>query len=580
MPPRVSLTGRGLLGNLSVAFRLLSHRNWKGSVPKFLLRVTSGPREGERIELPAARGGEAPQLVVGRGAEAEIRFADSTLSRSHAILAWEAGAWHLVNQSRHGSYHGRKHLVGEKKRRLRPGDELVLGETHLVFESDSLGVATPGGDTLLPETPTIARAPSQAGYDAQGKFHTGQTLLTVDDPGTSFLVLGGGEAPIRVKKRQLYFLAIVLVLGAGGCLATGLLMILPTLMEQPRELLIATAFGVLPALPYVVLFKFLDRNDQIPWRNLLACATWGATVGCGAALVINSLGSSAMEAFVGAVHAWNLTAIFLAPLTEEVVKGMAVLIVFWILHDEFDNVIEGLILGAASGLGFAIVENCIYNVGFLMQGGGETLLVMGTYRSLVNALIGHPIYTAMTGAGLGLLRETRRDRSIRYLFPLLGLLTAIGMHVAWNAAAVYLGRILGDDSGFTSLLISTVLFGGAGLLFFVAAYVFAAGRERRVLVAYLSEEVGKGFVEAEELASFAQWLGRLRYELGGLFRHGVKVYLQRKTLRRAQVELAFRKWHLAQGDASRGQVVDAYIKGARERIRDARNRLNQLEGKV
>jgi len=204
---------------------------------------------------------------------------------------------------------------------------------------------------------------------------------------------------------------------------------------------------------------------------------------------------------------------------------------------------------------------------------------MGAYRMVVNALIGHPIYTAMTGAGLGLQRETPRYHARRYLFPLLGLGIAIGMHVAWNATAVYLGRIIGDTTGALTLAINAALLGGAGLLFFVAAYVFAARRERRVLVAYLAEEVDKGFVDRHELDSFHQALGRLRYELQGLLRYGRDDYRRRKALRRAQVELAFRKWHLAQGDAAKGESVDRVVREVRDRIRDLRNALNRLQHK-
>lgn len=560
--PRGSLTGRGPLGNLGVV--------------NFHLRVRSGLREGERIALPSGAS-EPLSVTIGRGSEAGVRFPDQTMSRTHAVLRWADGGWLLENRSQHGSYVGRKHLTGERRRRLRPGDRLLLGETELVFEADGLDATPPA--TLTPQTPTVARAPTLAGYDTQGKFHSGHTLVEASDPGSSFIQIGlvGGEQGLRFKKRRLYFLAVLCVLGAIGGAATGYLIVWPALTAHPRQMLVAALFGLLPALPYLLLFKFLDRNGQVPWRNLLACTVWGATAGCGAALVLNSLGNNALTAFVGARGAWSLTAIFLAPVTEEVVKGMAVLVVFWILHDEFDNALEGLILGAASGLGFAVVENCIYNVGFLQQG-SETLLVMGTYRALVNALIGHPIYTAMTGAGLGLLREAPRAHRRRFLYAPLGLVTAVGMHVVWNAAALTFGEVFGPERGVLALALNTAVFGGAGLLFFAAAYVFAARRERRVLVTYLSEEVDKGFVEKEELASFSRWFGRLRYELGGLFAHGPRGYSLRRGLRRAQVDLAFRKWHLAQGDAVRGTRVDAYVRDARERIRDARNALNQLEG--
>ena len=41
----------------------------------------------------------------------------------------------------------------------------------------------------------------------------------------------------------------------------------------------------------------------------------------------------------------------------------------------------------ASGLGFALIENSIYNIQFLArEDGAGALFAMGTYRALVNAL--------------------------------------------------------------------------------------------------------------------------------------------------------------------------------------------------
>lgn len=547
-----------------------------------VLEVESGDREGERI--PLAPTGPA-RLTLGRGVEADLRFGDSTMSRLQAELLHEHGAWHLVNHSKHGSFVGRRHLQGDgARRRLQPGDELVLGETRLRF-LDTDPARRGGADTLTPETPTIAAPPSGAGYDSDGMFHSGQTLVSVpedSDPDRSFVYLLGGLGAagpsLRVKTRRLYFLAILCVLGLAGCIATGTLILLPTALARPGLMLAASAFALLPAIPYALLIKFLDRNDQIPWKNFVACLLWGGTVGCGLSLVLNTAGSRYLAMVFTPAEAWSLTAILIAPLVEEACKGLAVLVLFWILHDEFDNVLEGLILGAASGLGFALVENCIYNVRFLAEG-SDTFAVMGTYRALVNALIGHPIYTAMTGAGLGLLRELPRGGVKRLLYPVLGLGTAIAMHVIWNAAAVYLGDVLGDPRGLLTLIVNAAVFGGAGVLFALAAYVFAASRERRVMVRYLAEEVRKGFVEPEELRSFHEPLGRVRFELEGLLRHGWRVYRHRKALRRTQVELAFRKWHLAKGDAPRGDTVDAYIRQARLKIRDLRNELNLLEGR-
>lgn len=557
----------------------------------FRLRIEDGCRAGERVPLPEGN----CLLKLGRGYQADVRFpADETMSRIHAELRRGPGGWSIVNLSQHGTLvHGQP----VQERALQPGDVVTLGDTRLVFERDlpsgplpaAAAAATPAPrppvrqDALTPATPTIATPPAAAGYDAEGEFHMGLTVLGKPDEGmTSVVWLAGAPntaAAVGIKTRRLYFFLVVMLLGMAGCLVTGALIVLPALLQYPGALLLATAFALLPAIPYTLGIKLLDRNDQIPWSNYLGCLVWGATVGCGLSLVINTVFSEAFKVLASPEAAGSMVAVFVAPLVEETAKGLGLLVLFWILHDEFDNVLEGLVLGAASGLGFALVENVVYDVNFILSGGEGALLVMGSFRTVCNALIGHPVYTAMTGAGLGLMRETARGRAIRWIYPPLGLCIAIGLHVTWNGAAVVLGSALSDVNPLVTLAILAIVFGGAGGLFFLAAYLFAASRERRVLLNYLGEEIERGFIEPHELDSFRRLLGRQRYEWGGLWRGGLRVYRLRRALRHAQVELAFRKWHLAKGDAVRGSVVDAYVHQARTRIRDARNALNKLEGR-
>ena len=541
------------------------------------LRIVSGPRSGESFALPDPAPGP---VTLGRGHDAAVRLPDdATLSRVHAELVREASGWVLVNHSQHGTWVGRKRVDG--RRPLAAGDRLTLGETELAFEELPGAAPRPGHDPLTPVTPSIAAPPSLAGFDDDGVFHMGQTVLGVDpdaEGDKSFVSIGGsGRLPaLRLKRRRLVFFGILGVLGLLGALLLLDRIVLPTARAQPDLFLRATLFALVPVLPCTLLIKALDRNDQIPWSNLLACIGWGGTVGCGFALALNGLGGSTLARLTGEADVWGLTAIVVAPVVEEVVKGLAVLVLLRVLHDEFDNVVEGLVLGAASGLGFALVENVVYNVGFLARGGTHALLVMGTYRLVLNGLVGHPVYTAMTGAGFGLMRELHGRRG-RWFAPVIGLALAIGLHMAWNAAALTLGARLAGRGAGLALALEAVVVGGAGLAFFAGAWVLAQPHERRVLVAYLAEEVDRGFVAPDELRSFDRVLGRQRWELEGLRRGGLAAWRARRALRRAQVELGFRKWHLAQGDRVRGQRVDAYVLSARTRIRDARNRLRALE---
>ena len=71
-----------------------------------------------------------------------------------------------------------------------------------------------------------------------------------------------------------------------------------------------------------------------------------------------------------------------------------------IARDEFDSVLDGLVYGALVGVGFAMTENILYF--------GEAYLTgdLGNFGTLVLARavlggLGHPAYTAVTGAAFG-----------------------------------------------------------------------------------------------------------------------------------------------------------------------------------
>jgi pSer/pThr/pTyr-binding forkhead associated (FHA) protein len=101
------------------------------------LSFLSGPRDGETVEL--AVGQEA--LVIGRARDCALVLADDPdVSREHASLAWNGGAWILTDlDSRNGTF------VGEfaAARRVESGTPLPsatvfrVGNTRLRVEPES-----------------------------------------------------------------------------------------------------------------------------------------------------------------------------------------------------------------------------------------------------------------------------------------------------------------------------------------------------------------------------------------------------------------------------------------------------------
>jgi pSer/pThr/pTyr-binding forkhead associated (FHA) protein len=81
---------------------------------------------GKRHEL------SAPRAVLGRSRECDITLEDANVSRRHAEVRREDGAWWIVDL---GSTNGVE-VNGERvdRARLSHGDRVVLGQTELVFE--------------------------------------------------------------------------------------------------------------------------------------------------------------------------------------------------------------------------------------------------------------------------------------------------------------------------------------------------------------------------------------------------------------------------------------------------------------
>ncbi len=492
-------------------------------------------------------------MVIGRGPQAMVRLIDDPkVSRRHAVLAWDTVEWSIENHSGEGTW-----VRGNKvraERPLAPGDEIKVGDTTLVFEEDQ----EERTGMITTYRPPGSNAAAGAGYDDSGLFHSGYSKMIGKPSGPS--LLGAVRA-----------FGFAMIVSAAAVMGGGVLflkVLRPALGGSLSGLLIATALALLPALFYLALYRALDRNGRIPLQNYLSCFVWGATAAGALSALLTAAAAGLMRHMDWLPDHTVLTAALVAPCVEETAKGLAVLLVFWLLRDQFDNAVSGLVLGAASGLGFALIENWFYAARLLSSGTDfATFAGDGATRVLGCALLGHPIYTAMTGLGFGLARELRTSWVQGLAVVLGGWAAAVLLHGVWNLTCLQF-----DPASQAAPL---MILAGADAIFFLVALLLGLFKERTMLLTHLSNEVRTGFIEAEELMAFRSLFGRERYVRAGRS-HGTSAL--RQELRRAQLDLAFRKWHLKHGDAERGEDVDQLLFDARVRIRDARNMINAAEG--
>ena len=251
-------------------------------------------------------------------------------------------------------------------------------------------------------------------------------------------------------------------------------------------LLAALFFGFVPCFFFAYILYWLDRYEKEPKILLGAVFLWGAVVAAGGSYIINSLFGITIFAVTGSEELASVTGATLsAPLVEETLKGLAVLVVFLIFRHEFDSILDGIVYAGIAALGFAATENSIYIWrGYASDGwGGLALLVF-----IRVILVGwqHPFYTAFIGIGLAAAR-TNRNIFVKLIAPLAGWGMAMFTHSLHNFLASV--PLLGD---LTCLLGSFLDW--TGVLFMFLFIIWATWLEQKNIILHMREEVQSGII--------------------------------------------------------------------------------------
>ncbi len=298
---------------------------------------------------------------------------------------------------------------------------------------------------------------------------------------------------------------------------------------QPEDVADAMAFGAVPAfvmlLVYLPVPAVLDRFDPEPWWCLAMAFFWGALVATGVAGFVNSMMHASVASVGGQEAARFVTTVLCAPISEELMKGALVWGFFYFLRREFDGVVDGIIYAFFCALGFAAVENVSYYARAALE--GDDVFAATFFLRGIVAPWGHPLYTSMTGIGIGIARESSRTW-LRILAPLVGLGAAMFLHATWN----YVPHLGGD------VFVVSLLFWFAFVGVFSVIVVALVLRKGRTIREYLRDEVAFGNLSQAEVMLMTSAFGRIRTYVmprGSLWRQ----------LIRASARLALCKWHTA-----------------------------------
>ncbi|GIG41818.1 PrsW family intramembrane metalloprotease [Cellulomonas phragmiteti] len=195
--------------------------------------------------------------------------------------------------------------------------------------------------------------------------------------------------------------------------------------------------AVLAVVPLTVVLagvRWLDRWEPEPRGALLFGLLWGAGVAVLVSLVVNDLTLYTVAQATGDLDAGLVAATLVsAPVIEEIAKGAGVLALFLARRRYFDGVVDGIVYGGVVAAGFAFTENILY-----FGQAGPALAETFVLRGLATPFA-HLLFTACTGAALGLAARSRSPHAAWWLFP-LGLLGAMVGHAAWNATGLFAGE--------------------------------------------------------------------------------------------------------------------------------------------
>ena len=344
--------------------------------------------------------------------------------------------------------------------------------------------------------------------------------------------------------------------GVGGLLFLLLFIILPLFEANPANAFMAMALGALIAFPAMVVYltfpRLLDRYDPEPLWALLLCLFWGALAACGFAGFINTAIGAVFSGLAGPEIGEGISVVVSAPLCEEFFKGIMVVGVFYFLRDQFDGVVDGIIYATFTAIGFAATENVIYYANAMQEGGIDALGVTVLLRGFL-APWGHPLYTSMTGIGLGLARESE-NKYVRVLAPFVGYGAAVFLHATWNGTA-----LVGGGVAFLCMLPLWLLFVAA----FVILVLVLVRRRGNIIRQHLIDEVALKNISQAELDLVCSAFGGLT----AFFKRGRKG----SQFVRAIARLGLSKWHTGRAMRGKNMTVSMdFIVPLRARIRELR----------
>lgn len=324
-------------------------------------------------------------------------------------------------------------------------------------------------------------------------------------------------------------------------------------------ILLAVVLATAIVIAYLLFIWWLDRYEREPFWVVLLTFLWGGIGGTGISCFVNSLTGLVLALGVGLATAQTLTTVVVAPIVEEFVKAL-VFVFLVLVGNQLDNRTDGLIYGAATGLGFACVENLYYYWSVYNPESTEVLFITIFTRTAFTALV-HCISSALLGMAIGYARHGK-GASRWVLWPVLGYVLAVFNHATWNGLTSIAQGVAESNQGLSllTMLFSILLVVGASIMMFLLT-LNSLNSEHKVIKRFLLEEAQRGVLPREHAEIIPYWIKRRKS--GWLSAQVPKeAYVKAATL------LAFRHYQLERADGDRKAQYLHDIQMYRQQVQD------------
>ena len=293
----------------------------------------------------------------------------------------------------------------------------------------------------------------------------------------------------KPKKKPLPIFESV-VAGAGAALMlVGVLGFLQA--SGPIVTVFLAILCIVPLAIVVSVLLFIDRFELEPLGMKLAALAWGGGVSIFFGIMGNEFVQYSVTEQTGdEVQGMIFSVVVGAPVVEELLKGLGVLVIVWARRTHISSAIDGLVYAGFAACGFLVVEDFTYFVRAVLTDGD---LGQMFFQRVVMGVFGHVMYTSCMGWATGWAVTRARSAAAGCGAVALGWFTGMLLHATWNGTAVLSG---GDDELFDTfyIFIHVPLF----LLWFLFI-ALAMKRERRDAAAGLMPYVAQGWIVPSEI---------------------------------------------------------------------------------